>query len=157
MWSVHASKHTSIHTHARNEVTLVWGSLRLAPITYDFTVHVAPHEYLQRTQKHDKSHQTLLPDPRWCCLCLGIKLMLCSYTDACASFLKGNMDMCKARLHNHCINKPVSQKRASNYCVECYYWISGHVFVLPVLTHCAACSASLPVSRLAAIPNQMNL
>ena len=32
MWSVHASKHTSIHTHARNEVTLVWGSLRLAPI-----------------------------------------------------------------------------------------------------------------------------
>ena len=31
MWSVHASKHTSIHTHARNEVTLVWGSLRLAP------------------------------------------------------------------------------------------------------------------------------
>jgi len=33
MWSVHASKHTSIHTHARNEVTLVWGSLRLAPIS----------------------------------------------------------------------------------------------------------------------------
>jgi len=32
MWSVHASKHTSIHTHAHNEVTLVWGSLRLAPI-----------------------------------------------------------------------------------------------------------------------------
>ena len=31
MWSVHASKHTSIHTHVRNEVTLVWGSLRLAP------------------------------------------------------------------------------------------------------------------------------
>ena len=34
MWSVHASKHTSIHTHARNEVTLVWGSLKLAPIIY---------------------------------------------------------------------------------------------------------------------------
>jgi len=31
MWSVHASKHTSIHTHACNEVTLVWGSLRSAP------------------------------------------------------------------------------------------------------------------------------
>ena len=43
MWSVHASKHTSIHTHARNEVTLVWGSLRLAPIT-----HVA---FLGPTQK----------------------------------------------------------------------------------------------------------
>ena len=37
MWSVHASKHTSIQaytrTRARNEVTLVWGSLRLAPNT----------------------------------------------------------------------------------------------------------------------------
>ena len=31
--STQASKHTSIHTHACNEVTLVWGSLRLAPIT----------------------------------------------------------------------------------------------------------------------------
>ena len=26
------SKHTYIHTHVHNEVTLVWGSLRLAPI-----------------------------------------------------------------------------------------------------------------------------
>ena len=26
------SKQASIHTHMRNEVTLVWGSLRLAPI-----------------------------------------------------------------------------------------------------------------------------
>ena len=26
-------RHTYIHTHMRNEVTLVWGSLRLAPIT----------------------------------------------------------------------------------------------------------------------------
>jgi len=34
MWSVHASKHTSIHTHAHNEVMLVWGSLRLAPINW---------------------------------------------------------------------------------------------------------------------------
>ena len=40
MWSVHASKHTSIHTDARNEVTLVWGSLRLAPTTVS-TVTVA--------------------------------------------------------------------------------------------------------------------
>ena len=32
-WSVQASKQTNIHTHVRNEVTLVWGSLRLAPIT----------------------------------------------------------------------------------------------------------------------------
>ena len=32
-WSVQASKHqTNIHTHGCNEVTLVWGSLRLAPI-----------------------------------------------------------------------------------------------------------------------------
>ena len=30
--SKQASKHTSIHTHVCNEVTLVWGSLRLAPI-----------------------------------------------------------------------------------------------------------------------------
>jgi len=28
------SKHTYIHTHVRNEVTLVWGSLRLAPINH---------------------------------------------------------------------------------------------------------------------------
>ena len=34
MWSVHASKRTSIHTHVRNEVTLVWGSLRLVPISH---------------------------------------------------------------------------------------------------------------------------
>ena len=27
------SKQADIHTHARNEVTLVWGSLRLAPIS----------------------------------------------------------------------------------------------------------------------------
>ena len=26
-------RHTYIHTHMRNEVTLVWGSLRLAPTT----------------------------------------------------------------------------------------------------------------------------
>ena len=32
-WSKQASKQTNIHTHVRNEVTLVWGSLRLAPIT----------------------------------------------------------------------------------------------------------------------------
>jgi len=31
-WSVQASKQASIHTHGCNEVTLVWGSLRLAPI-----------------------------------------------------------------------------------------------------------------------------
>ena len=32
-WSVQASKQASIHTHVRNAVTLVWGSLRLAPTT----------------------------------------------------------------------------------------------------------------------------
>ena len=31
-WSKQASKQASIHTHVCNEVTLVWGSLRLAPI-----------------------------------------------------------------------------------------------------------------------------
>jgi len=32
-WSVQASKHqANIHTYMCNEVTLVWGSLRLAPI-----------------------------------------------------------------------------------------------------------------------------
>ena len=31
-WSVQASKQANIHTHVCNEVTLVWGSLRLAPI-----------------------------------------------------------------------------------------------------------------------------
>ena len=30
--SKQASKQANIHTHARNEVTLVWGSLRLCPI-----------------------------------------------------------------------------------------------------------------------------
>ena len=33
-WSVQASKQANIHTHVCNAVTLVWGSLRLAPITY---------------------------------------------------------------------------------------------------------------------------
>jgi len=37
-WSVQASKQASkqanVHTHRCNEVTLVWGSLRLAPIMY---------------------------------------------------------------------------------------------------------------------------
>ena len=32
-WSVQASKQANIHTHVCNEVTLVWGSLRLAPIS----------------------------------------------------------------------------------------------------------------------------
>jgi len=32
-WSVQANKQANIHTHGCNEVTLVWGSLRLAPIT----------------------------------------------------------------------------------------------------------------------------
>ena len=31
-WSVQASKQANIHTHVRNDVTVVWGSLRLAPI-----------------------------------------------------------------------------------------------------------------------------
>ena len=31
-WSVQASNQVNIHTHVRNEVTPVWGSLRLAPI-----------------------------------------------------------------------------------------------------------------------------
>ena len=31
-WSVQAYKQANIHTHGCNEVTLVWGSLRLAPI-----------------------------------------------------------------------------------------------------------------------------
>ena len=36
MWSVHVSKQAYKHTHARarNEVTLVWGSLMLAPIKF---------------------------------------------------------------------------------------------------------------------------
>ena len=29
-----ASKQTSIHTHVRNAVTLVWGSLRLVPMIF---------------------------------------------------------------------------------------------------------------------------
>jgi len=38
--SKQASKHT--HKHGCNEVTLVWGSLRLAPITtsYRYFIHV---------------------------------------------------------------------------------------------------------------------
>ena len=32
-FSVYGCKQTDIHTHVRNAVTLVWGSLRLAPIT----------------------------------------------------------------------------------------------------------------------------
>ena len=32
-WSVQASKQANIHMHVRNEVTAVWGSLRLALIT----------------------------------------------------------------------------------------------------------------------------
>ena len=33
-WSVQASKQANIHTHGCNEVTLVRGSLRLAPIIF---------------------------------------------------------------------------------------------------------------------------
>jgi len=33
-WSVQASKQANIHTHGCNEVTLVWGSLKLAPINH---------------------------------------------------------------------------------------------------------------------------
>ena len=36
-WLVQASKQANIHTHGCNEVTLVWGSLRLAPISMDHT------------------------------------------------------------------------------------------------------------------------
>jgi len=39
-WSVQASKQTYTCTHGCNEVTLVWGSLRLAPITYQLTLGV---------------------------------------------------------------------------------------------------------------------
>ena len=45
MWSVHASKQASIHTHARNEVTLVWGSLRLAPINLPFDEVETVYQY----------------------------------------------------------------------------------------------------------------
>ena len=36
--SKQASKQADIHTHVRNAVTLVWGSLRLAPIIHPSTV-----------------------------------------------------------------------------------------------------------------------
>ena len=39
-WSVQASKQALIHTRVRNEVTLVWGSLRLAPTKYAIQQHV---------------------------------------------------------------------------------------------------------------------
>ena len=35
-----ASKQANMHTHMRNAVPLVWGSLRLAPIRYTNFVHV---------------------------------------------------------------------------------------------------------------------
>ena len=35
-----ASKQTSKHTHVRNAVTLMWGSLRLAPIIYFATFYL---------------------------------------------------------------------------------------------------------------------
>ena len=38
-WSVQANKQANIHTHVCNEVTLVWGSLRLAPTSF-FTCNV---------------------------------------------------------------------------------------------------------------------
>jgi len=43
------SKQANIHTHGCNEVTLVWGSLRLAPIT-----HV-------RTHIHTYNKDALIP------------------------------------------------------------------------------------------------
>jgi len=42
-WLVHdPSKQANIHTHGCNEVTLVWGSLRLAPmkLTLCYTVRI---------------------------------------------------------------------------------------------------------------------
>ena len=45
----HTYIHTYIHMHVRNAVTLVWGSLRLVPITYDCNSNTAP------------PHTTLLP------------------------------------------------------------------------------------------------
>ena len=42
-WSVQASKQANIHTHMCNEATLVWGSLRLAPITVIYYSWVCLH------------------------------------------------------------------------------------------------------------------
>ena len=47
-----ASKQANIHTHVRNAVPLVWGSLRLAPITgaspYVYNNVISPYVYSYR-------------------------------------------------------------------------------------------------------------
>jgi len=42
-WSVQANKQANIHTHGCNEVTLVWGSLRLAPTSKYFRSSIPDH------------------------------------------------------------------------------------------------------------------
>ena len=41
-WLVQASDLANIHTHGRNEVTLVWSSLRLTPIIKHWLLHSRP-------------------------------------------------------------------------------------------------------------------
>ena len=40
-----ASKQASIHTHVRNAVMLVWGSLRLAPINHNMHIGFAQWQH----------------------------------------------------------------------------------------------------------------
>ena len=46
-----ASKQASIHTHVRNAVTLVWGSLRLAPMNHGKEVYMTNHTTRDRGQR----------------------------------------------------------------------------------------------------------
>ena len=51
-WSVQAN----IHTHVRNEVTLVWGSLRLAPINMAATGFYSDGTQYEKTDQINMAH-----------------------------------------------------------------------------------------------------
>ena len=50
-WLVQTNKQISIHIRVRNAVTLVWGSLKLAPITKIELVHSVGDEPMRSTVK----------------------------------------------------------------------------------------------------------
>ena len=74
-WSVQTNKQTSIHTRVRNAVTLVWGSLRLAPITVG---HWPKSAHTARLAAYSTQRSVLWPDKRCACACDNQMITTCT-------------------------------------------------------------------------------
>jgi len=68
---IHASKQTSIHTHGHNEVTVLWGSLRLSPITTKYRALLVEHKAAKAALYHTFFSADLFSSSSWNNFCFS--------------------------------------------------------------------------------------